>query len=58
VEERVLSRDALCAALRDDVGISAALVDRWVACGALDATYEPLTGPPPPPIASVPPSRR
>jgi arylamine N-acetyltransferase len=58
VERRELARDEVAAALREEIGLSAALVDRWVACGGLDATFEPPSGPPPPPIASRSPSRR
>jgi arylamine N-acetyltransferase len=57
-ERRELSRDELCAALRDEIGISAALVDAWVASGALEDTFAPPPGPAPPPITTLPPSRR
>jgi arylamine N-acetyltransferase len=52
-----LTPDALCRALREEVGISAEMVERWVACGALDAAYEPPLMPPAA-LTSVPPSSR
>ena len=54
VQSDALTRDELCAALRDDVGMSADIVSQWATCGALDAAFEPsqtpaavLTGKPP-----------
>jgi len=55
-----LAPGELCRVLREDVGISAEMVERWVACGALDAAYEPRIQPPvsgAPPFTK-PPSRR
>ena len=52
-----LTPDELCAALRDEVGMSRDVVNRWVECGALDAAFEPALVPPAP-IAGHPPSRR
>ncbi len=57
VQSDALTRDELCAALRDDVGMSAEIVSQWADCGALDAAYEP----PATPVAVLsgkPPSRR
>lgn len=52
-----LSREALVATLRDEVGMSPEILSRWVQCGALDAAYEPpLT--PPGPLTAKPPSTR
>ena len=57
LQSEALGREELCATLRDEVGMSEEIVNRWVQCGALDAAYEPpLT--PPAPIVGVPPSRR
>jgi arylamine N-acetyltransferase len=57
LQSEELSPDELCEVLRDDVGMSAEMVDRFVDCGALDAAYEPaLTSPPP--LTGRPPSRR
>ena len=52
-----LTPDALCATLRDEVGMSSEMVERWIACGALDAAYEPPLVLPAP-IIGQPPSRR
>lgn len=57
-EARTLTPDEVCAALRNEIGISETLINQWVACGALDATFVPWSGPPPPPLARVRPSRR
>jgi N-hydroxyarylamine O-acetyltransferase len=58
MEMRELSRDELCAALREDIGISPALTEEWAACGGLDAAYEELPGPKPAPDSRKPPSQR
>ena len=55
---RSLTPDEMLAALRDEIGISEALINQWVECGALDATFIPWSGPPPAPFGSVRPSRR
>ncbi|MGE0040777.1 MAG: arylamine N-acetyltransferase [Vicinamibacterales bacterium] len=55
---RELSAGELLDTLRDDAGYSAALVDRWARAGGLDRSFAPADGPPPPPVAGVPPSRR
>jgi arylamine N-acetyltransferase len=52
-----LTPDELCRELREQVGISSEMVDRFVACGALDAAYEPPLVPPAA-LVSVPPSSR
>jgi N-hydroxyarylamine O-acetyltransferase len=52
-----LSPEQLCAVLREDVGMSAEMVERWADCGALDAAYEPAMNPPAP-LTGRPPSRR
>ena len=57
LESVALTREELVDALRNDVGMSAAIVQQWVNCGALEAAYEPpLT--PPGLLASKPPSTR
>jgi hypothetical protein len=52
-----LEPDQLCRVLRDDVGMSAEMVQRWADCGALEAAYEPSMNPPAP-LTGRPPSRR
>lgn len=58
IESRDLSPDGVRDALCDDIGVSPQLVDAWVAAGALEASFEPPTGPRPPPVTAVPPSLR
>jgi hypothetical protein len=53
-----LSREEVCQALRDDIGISGELVDAWVGAGSLDASFEPLTGTTPAPVTGRPPSQQ
>jgi len=55
---RDLTRDELVAALRDEIGLGAALLDDWVRHGGLDASLEPPAGPKPEPVTKRPPSRR
>lgn len=56
-ESRSLTRDELVHALRHDVGLSAAMVQRFVDCGACDAAFEPPLNSPGP-LTARPPSRR
>jgi hypothetical protein len=53
-----LDANGLARALRQEMGISDAIVASWIACGALDAAFEPPADPPPPPLTREPPSRR
>lgn len=57
LQSEALTPDGLCDALRDEVGMSEEVVDRWVKSGALSAAFEPPLVPPAP-IAGRPPSRR
>ena len=59
VTSRALTRDELCASLRDEFGISSALIEEWIACGGLDASYEeePASAKPAP-VHRPPPSQR
>lgn len=56
--EEALDRDALCAALREDIGVSPAMIAEWVACGALDDCYAPVMGPNMAALPLLQPSRR
>jgi N-hydroxyarylamine O-acetyltransferase len=60
VESRELDREQLCAALRDDIGISTELVERWRESGGLESTFQPVDGMKPfsHPSQKLPPSRR
>lgn len=53
-----LSREGLCQALREEIGLSEELIEEWVACGGLDASFAAPSGPKPPPITRKPPSQR
>ena len=53
-----LSREELCQALREEIGLSEFLIKEWVASGSLDASFAAPTGPKPPPITRKPPSQR
>lgn len=53
-----LSPEGVCGALREEIGVSAALVEAWVRSGSLAASFEPPQGPKPPAVVGRPPSRR
>jgi hypothetical protein len=53
-----LSRDELLQSLRDEIGVRGPTLDAWVRCGGVDASFEAPSGPRPPPVAGLPPSRR
>ena len=46
-ETTTLTRDQLLASLQHEFGIAEPMLKRWVAAGALDATFEPWQGPAP-----------
>ena len=58
VDYRELSRDEVCLALRNDIGISENLINKWIVAGCLEASFGKPTGPPPPPLTIKPPSQR
>jgi N-hydroxyarylamine O-acetyltransferase len=58
VQTKALSRSRVCESLRNEFGVSGAFIDRWIACGALDASFAPAMAPPPHSIPNDPPSRR
>lgn len=58
VEIRELTPSELCEALREEIGISGALIDAWRHSGALDASFRPASDPAPAPITAEPPSKR
>ena len=58
IEHRDLTQDEICKALETDIGISDNLINDWVGSGSLDASFEPPSGPPLPPLTRKPPSQR
>lgn len=60
VQASELSGEQLCAALREDLGMSEDIVERWRRSGALESTLQPPTGPAPDanPHPAKPPSQR
>jgi len=55
---RELSRQELLAALREEIGLSAAAVNAWVASGSLEESLQPPSGPKPPAATRKPPTQR
>lgn len=58
VTAQTLTAEELCAALHRDMGISARAIESWARSGALKKSFEPPSGPKPPPVTGLPPSRR
>lgn len=58
IEHLDLTRDELCEALHNDIGISYSLINKWAAAGGLDASFEKPSGPTPPVVSTKPPSQR
>lgn len=58
IEQIELSRDELRTVLRDEIGFNETLIAQWIACGAMEASYQPPVSPPPPPVVALPPSQR
>ena len=55
---RELSPEGVCQALREDIGLSDCLIQKWVQSGSLDASFEAPAAPEPPPVTRKPPSQR
>ena len=58
VASRDLSPDEVCQALRLDIGLSEEVIDEWVRSGSLADSFQPPSGPRPPPVMRKPPSQR
>lgn len=58
LSSRECSARELRAALVEDIGLSPEIVGEWADAGGLRAALEPPTGPKPPPVTRLPPSRR
>jgi N-hydroxyarylamine O-acetyltransferase len=58
IETQALNASQLCEALRNEMGISGALIEAWRSSGALEASFEPPSGPPSAAITMKPPSQR
>ena len=57
-QRETLDSSQVLECLRDDFGVSPAILEVFRSSGALDASLEPATGPPPAPITRKPPSQR
>ena len=53
-----LNSSQLCESLRDEIGISGAMIEKWRLSGALEASFQPPSAPPPAAITALPPSLR
>lgn len=53
-----LNASQLCESLRDEIGISGALIEEWRRAGALEASFNPPSAPPLATMTTEPPSRR
>ena len=58
VVSRELAPDEVYEALRRDIGLSKYVVDEWVRSGSLADSFQPSSGPSPPPVTRKPPSQR
>lgn len=58
LSRRELSRNELREALRANGGFSDEIIERWIHCGALEASFAAPSGGPPPPVTGKPPSQR
>ena len=58
VDHHELTKEELCEALHHDIGISYEMINEWVVCGGLDASFEIPAGPRPPAAKKLPPSLR
>lgn len=55
---QALNATQLCESLRDEIGISGTLIEEWKRSGALEASFNPPSGPPLATTTLEPPSRR
>jgi hypothetical protein len=53
-----LDAPQLCESLRDEIGVSGALIEEWKKSGALEASFKAPSGPPSAPITLEQPSHR
>ena len=58
LRSQVLNASDIIRSLREDIGISESLIDKWAQSGSLDTSFEPPSGPKPPPLTGKPPSQR
>lgn len=58
IECHELTREEVCRTLHIEFGISEKLLNEWVACGCLEASFEIYSGPAPPHVPIKPPSLR
>jgi arylamine N-acetyltransferase len=57
-ETRELNASELCESMRDEMGFSGAVIEEWRRSGALEASFQPASSPPPVAITALPPSLR
>jgi hypothetical protein len=57
-ETRELTASELCESLRDEIGVSGVMIEKWRRSGALEASFQPPSATPPVAITALPPSLR
>lgn len=57
-ETRELTKAELCESLRDEMGVSGAMIEEWRTSGALEASFRPSSAPPQAAVTTLPPSLR
>ncbi len=58
IVSRDLSPDEVCEALHRDIGLSEDVIVEWARSGSLADSFQPPSGPKPPPLTRKPPSQR